>query len=273
MLDVRDLRLAFGGVRAVDGLTFAVHAGEIVSIIGPNGAGKTSAFNCVTGFYKPTGGRVVLDGTDITGRRPSAIAARGLSRTFQNLRVFGDLSVLDNVRAGTHLWLRQRLADVLLHTPRYRRSEQAATDEAHRWLDFTGLRGDRTGLVRHLPTASSGGSRSRGRWPVAVPAAARRARRRAQPRGEDRAARPDPADPGAGHRHRRHRARHGPGHGGLRPDRRTRPRQGDRRRHARPSPGRPRGDRGVSRPRRGGRAERAGAERVGAERGGARCSN
>ncbi|NKZ05513.1 ABC transporter ATP-binding protein [Actinomadura latina] len=151
MLDVRDLRLAFGGVRAVDGLTFGVHAGEIVSIIGPNGAGKTSAFNCVTGFYKPTSGRVVLDGTDITGRRPSAIAARGLSRTFQNLRVFGDLSVLDNVRAGTHLWMRQRVVDVLLHTPRYRRSEQAATDEAHRWLDFTGLRGDRTGLVRHLP--------------------------------------------------------------------------------------------------------------------------
>ncbi|MEV0659956.1 ABC transporter ATP-binding protein [Actinomadura luteofluorescens] len=151
MLDVRDLRLAFGGVRAVDGLTFSVHKGEIVSIIGPNGAGKTSAFNCVTGFYKPTGGRIVLDGADITGRRPSAIAARGLSRTFQNLRVFGELSVLDNVRAGTHLWLRQRAFDVLLHTPRYRRSEQEATDEAHRWLDFAGLRGDRAGLVRHLP--------------------------------------------------------------------------------------------------------------------------
>ncbi|GAA4301166.1 branched-chain amino acid transport system ATP-binding protein [Actinomadura luteofluorescens] len=151
MLDVQDLQLAFGGVRAVDGLTFRVDEGEIVSIIGPNGAGKTSAFNCVTGFYKPTGGRIALDGADITGRRPSAIAARGLSRTFQNLRVFGDLSVLDNVRAGTHLWLRQRTFDVLLHTPRYRRSEQQATDEAHKWLDFVGLRGDRTGLVRHLP--------------------------------------------------------------------------------------------------------------------------
>jgi branched-chain amino acid transport system ATP-binding protein len=151
MLDVKDLRVAFGGVRAVDGLTFSVGEGEIVSIIGPNGAGKTSAFNCVTGFYKPTGGRIALDGVDITGRRPSAIAARGLSRTFQNLRVFGDLSVLDNVRAGTHLWLRQRVFDVLLHTPRYRNSEQAATDEAHKWLDFAGLRGDRSGLVRNLP--------------------------------------------------------------------------------------------------------------------------
>ncbi|WP_067802562.1 ABC transporter ATP-binding protein [Actinomadura formosensis] len=151
MLEVSDLRLAFGGVRAVDGLTFQVGANEIVSVIGPNGAGKTSAFNCVTGFYRPTGGRITLNGTDITGRRPSLIAARGLSRTFQNLRVFGDLSVLDNVRAGTHLWLRQRVFDVLLHTPRYRRSEQEATDEAHKWLDFVGLRGDRAGLVRNLP--------------------------------------------------------------------------------------------------------------------------
>ncbi len=151
MLEVEDLRLSFGGVRAVDGLTFRVGAGEIVSVIGPNGAGKTSAFNCITGFYKPTGGRVLLDGSDVTGRRPSLIAARGVSRTFQNLRLFGEMSVLDNVRAGTHLWLRQRVIDALLHTPRYRRSEREATDEANRWLDFVRLRGDRTGLVRHLP--------------------------------------------------------------------------------------------------------------------------
>ncbi|GAA2075336.1 ABC transporter ATP-binding protein [Actinomadura alba] len=151
LLQVEDLRLSFGGVRAVDGLTFTVGEGEIVSIIGPNGAGKTSAFNCITGFYKPTGGVVRVGGTDVTGRRPSAIAARGVSRTFQNLRLFGELSVLDNVRAGTHLWLRQNVFDALLHTPRYRRSEQEGTDEAHKWLDFVGLRGDRAGLVRNLP--------------------------------------------------------------------------------------------------------------------------
>lgn len=151
MLQVRDLRLAFGGIRAVDGLTFSVGEGEIVSVIGPNGAGKTSAFNCVSGFYKPTGGAVLLGGADVTGLRPSAVAARGLARTFQNLRLFGELSVLDNVRAGTHLWLRQRTFDALLHTPRYRRSERECTDEAHRWLDFVGLRGDRAGPVRNLP--------------------------------------------------------------------------------------------------------------------------
>ncbi|MET7621735.1 ABC transporter ATP-binding protein [Streptomyces sp. NPDC005408] len=151
ILEVNDVRLAFGGVRAVDGLTFSVGESEIVSVIGPNGAGKTSAFNCVSGFYKPTGGTVRLAGRDVTGRRPSAIAACGLARTFQNLRLFGELSVLDNVRAGTHLWLRQRAVDALLHTPRYRRSEREATDEAHKWLDFVELRGDRAGLVRNLP--------------------------------------------------------------------------------------------------------------------------
>jgi branched-chain amino acid transport system ATP-binding protein len=157
MLEVENLRLAFGGVRAVDGLTFRVGEGEIVSVIGPNGAGKTSAFNCVTGFYKPSGGRITLNGADVTGRRPSYIAGRGISRTFQNLRVFGEMSVLDNVRAGTHLWLRQRVADALLHTPRYRRSEREGTEEAHKWLDFVGLgaregegAAKRGGLVRNL---------------------------------------------------------------------------------------------------------------------------
>ncbi|WP_307814105.1 ABC transporter ATP-binding protein [Streptomyces sp. N35] len=125
--------------------------GEIVSLIGPNGAGKTSAFNCVTGFYRPDSGTIRFDAADVTGRSPAAIARLGVSRTFQNPRLFGELSVLDNVRAGTHLWLRQRVVDVLLHTPRYRRTEQRVTDEAHRWLDFVGLRGDRAGLVRHLP--------------------------------------------------------------------------------------------------------------------------
>ncbi len=151
LLKVHDLALAFGGVKAVDGLTFDVREGEILSVIGPNGAGKTSAFNCISGFYKPTGGSVVLDGTDITGQRPSAIAARGVSRTFQNLRLFSELTVMDNVRAGMHLKIKQSAFDALLHTPRFRLSEQDATTEANRWLDFVGLRGDRTGPARNLP--------------------------------------------------------------------------------------------------------------------------
>lgn len=151
LLQVEDLRLAFGGVMAVDGLSFAVDEGDILSVIGPNGAGKTSAFNCVTGFYRPTGGKVLLAGEDITRLRPSAVAAKGVSRTFQNLRLFGELTVLDNVRAGMHLRMRQNVLDALLHTPRFRRSEREATDEAHKWLDFVGLRGDRSAEARNLP--------------------------------------------------------------------------------------------------------------------------
>ena len=151
LLQVSDLTLRFGGVTAVDGLTFAVDQGTIMSVIGPNGAGKTSAFNCITGFYRPSSGRVVLDGEDITRLRPSAVAAKGVSRTFQNLRLFGELTVLDNVRAGMHLRIKQNAVDALLHTPRFRRSEAEATDQAHDWLDFVKLRGDRDGLARNLP--------------------------------------------------------------------------------------------------------------------------
>lgn len=151
LLDVRDLRLAFGGVVAVDGLSFSVQEGDILSVIGPNGAGKTSAFNCITGFYRPTGGSVRLNGEDITRIRPSAVAARGVSRTFQNLRLFGELTVLDNVRAGMHLRIKQSALDALLHTPRFRRSEAEATSEANKWLDFVGLRGDRGGAASNLP--------------------------------------------------------------------------------------------------------------------------
>ncbi len=151
LLRATDLTVSFGGVQAVAGLTFTAHVGEVLSVIGPNGAGKTSAFNCITGFYKPSAGSVVFDGRQITGMRPARIAAAGIARTFQNLRLFGDLTVLDNVRAGMHVRIRQNAFDAVLHTPRYRRSEQQATTEAHRWLDFVGVRSDRTAQVRNLP--------------------------------------------------------------------------------------------------------------------------
>ncbi len=151
VLDVKGLSVAFGGVQAVDGLTFQVREGEVLSVIGPNGAGKTSAFNCITGFYKPQSGQVAFKGDDITGGRPANIAAKGIARTFQNLRLFGELTVLDNVRAGTHVRLRQNAFDAILRPPRYRRSEQLATDESNKWLDFVGIRSDRTAQVRNLP--------------------------------------------------------------------------------------------------------------------------
>jgi len=150
VLEVTDLEIAFGGVKAVDGLTFTANAKEIIAVIGPNGAGKTSAFNCITGFYKPTGGSVKLNGQDITGKRPADIARAGVSRTFQNLRLFHDMTVLDNVRAGMHLYGGQSFIDAIFHTPRFKKSENHYTEEAHSWLDFVGYRGRRGVPIRNL---------------------------------------------------------------------------------------------------------------------------
>lgn len=150
VLEVNDLKIMFGGVKAVDGLSFDANAREIIAVIGPNGAGKTSAFNCITGFYKPTAGSVRLNGTDITGKRPADIAQAGVSRTFQNLRLFHDMTVLDNVRAGMHLYGGQNFLDAIFHTPRFKHSESRYTDEAHYWLDFVGYRGKRGIPIRNL---------------------------------------------------------------------------------------------------------------------------
>lgn len=150
LLDVRDLHISFGGIKAVNGLTFQAERNHITAIIGPNGAGKTSAFNCITGFYRPNTGSVALDGHNITGFRPVQVAAAGVTRTFQNLRLFPDLTVLDNVRAGMHLQGGQNLLDAIFRTPRYRRSEGSLTDQAHRWLDFVGFSAQRGIPVRNL---------------------------------------------------------------------------------------------------------------------------
>lgn len=151
LLQVEDMTLRFGGVTAVDGLSFHAAASEIMSIIGPNGAGKTSAFNCITGFYRPTEGQITFNGATITRRRPSAIAAAGMARTFQNLRLFPELSVVENVKSGMHSRIKETFFDALLHTPRYHRDEQQCTDEAHHWLEFVGLRGDPGRVIRNLP--------------------------------------------------------------------------------------------------------------------------
>ena len=151
LLEVSDLAVSFGGIKAVDGLTFSVHEGEIVSVIGPNGAAKTSAFNCISGFYRPSSGTVVFDGETITRRKPSYITKKGMARTFQNVRLFKEMSVLENVKTGMHGNLGQNLFDAMLHTPRYRRSEAQCTEDARGWLDFVGFRADDELLVTQLP--------------------------------------------------------------------------------------------------------------------------
>ncbi len=151
LLDVQDLAVSFGGIKAVAGLSFSVHEGEIVSVIGPNGAGKTSAFNCISGFYRPNAGSVVFDGESVTRKKPSHITKRGMARTFQNVRLFRDMSVLENVKTGMHSHLGQNVFDAMLHTPRYTRSERQCTEDARGWLDFVGFRADDELLVTQLP--------------------------------------------------------------------------------------------------------------------------
>lgn len=151
LLEVKDLAVSFGGIKAVDGLSFSVGEGEIVSVIGPNGAGKTSAFNCISGFYRPNQGSVVFDGEPITRKKPSYITKKGMARTFQNVRLFGEMSVLENVKTGMHATLGQNVFDALLHTPRYKRSELQCTEDARGWLDFVGFRADDELLVTQLP--------------------------------------------------------------------------------------------------------------------------
>ena len=151
LLEVKDLAVAFGGIKAVDGLSFSVNEGEIISVIGPNGAGKTSAFNCISGFYRPQQGSVVFDGEPVTRKKPSYITKKGMARTFQNVRLFGEMSVLENVKTGMHATLGQNVFDALLHTPRYKRSEAQCTEDARGWLDFVGFRADDELLVTQLP--------------------------------------------------------------------------------------------------------------------------
>jgi branched-chain amino acid transport system ATP-binding protein len=151
ILKVRNLLLTFGGVTAVDGLNMTVHDGEILSVIGPNGAGKTSVFNCISGFYRPDSGTIEFLGRDITKTRPSKITKMGLARTFQNLRLFRDMSVLDNVKTGAHSRTKQHWFDAFIHTPNYRRTEKAIEDHARGWLEFVGFVGDENVYVTQLP--------------------------------------------------------------------------------------------------------------------------
>lgn len=151
LLEVNDLAVSFGGIKAVDGLSFSVHEGEIVSVIGPNGAGKTSAFNCISGFYRPNQGAVVFAGEQITRRKPSYITKRGMARTFQNVRLFKDMTVLENVKTAMHSRLHQNFLDAMLHTPRYMRSEEQCAEDARGWLDFVGFHADDELLVTQLP--------------------------------------------------------------------------------------------------------------------------
>ncbi|WP_321798582.1 high-affinity branched-chain amino acid ABC transporter ATP-binding protein LivG [Burkholderia sp. BCC1988] len=140
LLKVAGLQMRFGGLLAVDGIDFDVRCNEVFAIIGPNGAGKTTVFNCVGGFYKPTGGDVVLDGHAIAGLPSHQIALKGLVRTFQNIRLFKSLTVVENLLVAQHRKVKSGLLPGLFSTPAYRRAEKEALERAAVWLDRMGLK-------------------------------------------------------------------------------------------------------------------------------------
>jgi len=140
LLKVDGLTMRFGGLLAVDSVAFEVKSDEVFAIIGPNGAGKTTVFNCVGGFYKPTAGDIVMDGRPITGLPSHKVARHGLVRTFQNVRLFKQLTVLENLLVAQHTQVKAGLLHGLLKLPSYRKAEIDAVARAAQWLDFMGLR-------------------------------------------------------------------------------------------------------------------------------------
>jgi branched-chain amino acid transport system ATP-binding protein len=132
----------FGGLLAVSDVSIDVAPKSIVSIIGPNGAGKTTFFNMLTGLYRPTAGRILFDGRDVTGTRPDLITAAGVARTFQNIRLFSTMSALENVMVGCHARMKAGLFGSILRTPSVRREEQAVTERSRELLTYVGLSKD-----------------------------------------------------------------------------------------------------------------------------------
>ncbi len=151
LLEVTGLRKEFGGLVAVGGVDFVVPERSIVSLIGPNGAGKTTFFNMLTGVYRPTAGRIVFAGEDVTGKPPHAVTERGIGRTFQNIRLFGNMTALENVLVGMHARLHANLFNSILRTPKVRREERAAREKARELLRYSGLRRTETVTARNLP--------------------------------------------------------------------------------------------------------------------------
>ena len=139
LLEARQLTMRFGGLTAVKQVDFVIEQGTIASLIGPNGAGKTTFFNMLTGIYIPTSGQLWLDNREITGARPDRLTSLGIARTFQNIRLFNNMTVLENILVGRHSRLRTGLIGAILRTPAVRQEERQAKGKALSLLDYVGL--------------------------------------------------------------------------------------------------------------------------------------
>jgi len=151
LLEVNNLTLSFGGLMAVNNLSFEIRENAIQSLIGPNGAGKTSAFNCLTGFYRPEKGEVIFDGKNIIKLKPHKITRLGMARTFQNLRLFRNMTVLENVMSGMHCRAHSGAFGAILRTPKQRKEEEEIHGYAEKCLDFVGILQHKDRLARNLP--------------------------------------------------------------------------------------------------------------------------
>jgi branched-chain amino acid transport system ATP-binding protein len=151
ILEAMSVTKQFGGLVAVSAIDFTIPEGSIVSLIGPNGAGKTTFFNVIAGLYKPTRGRIMFSGTDISGRAPHQITRLGIARTFQNIRLFQNMTALENVMVGHHSRMRATPFEAILHTPRERREERDTTKRARELLEFVGLPNRDNVTAKNLP--------------------------------------------------------------------------------------------------------------------------
>jgi branched-chain amino acid transport system ATP-binding protein len=147
-LDIRGLSLNFGGITALAGVGFALARGETLAVIGPNGSGKTSLFNCITGIYRPTAGAITFEAEPLLGHSPDAVTARGIARTFQNLRLFHNMSVLDNLLVGRHLHFRKNFLDALV---RRRGEEVRHRRRCEEIVEFLNLESVRKSRVADCP--------------------------------------------------------------------------------------------------------------------------
>ena len=151
ILEVQGLTRHFGGIKALDGVDFRLRPGELVGIIGPNGSGKTTLFNVITGIYHPDRGAVSLEEGEITGLPPHEITRRGIARTFQNIRLFRELTVVDNVRIAHHLRVRYGPVDALFRTGAFYREERRTREQVEEYLSIFSLQDRRKELARNLP--------------------------------------------------------------------------------------------------------------------------
>jgi branched-chain amino acid transport system ATP-binding protein len=151
LLRVEGLKKRFGGITALDGYHTEIHTGELVGLIGPNGAGKTTVFNLLSGVLRPTGGRIYFDGRDITRMRPDQNTALGISRTFQNIRLFKEMSVIDNIKVAFHKRMGRGFWETLLHTPAYRRAENEMEERSQQFLELFELEQVKDIPAKNLP--------------------------------------------------------------------------------------------------------------------------